>query len=118
MTVADRVYGGSRSLTSVHTVGIVALGFACAATLVALPPIEARTIYWPMGLGLVGAMLGLSVALRGERRLGDGQQIPGRSRRQQRHEPYRQICHESVSESDASEIAERHETDAAADATA
>jgi simple sugar transport system permease protein len=68
----DRVWGGARSLRSVRTVGIVAIGFACAATLVALPPVQARTLYWPILLGLVGAMLGLSAALRGQRRLGWG----------------------------------------------
>jgi simple sugar transport system permease protein len=69
----NQVYGSRwTSMRSVRTVGIVALVLACLATVVALPPIETRTILWPMLLGIVGALLGVATAMRGYVRLGVG----------------------------------------------
>jgi ABC-type uncharacterized transport system permease subunit len=59
-------------LVSPRTVGIVALLLGVFAAFLALPPIEARTIVWPILVGVVGAALGLWTAMRGLRRLGWG----------------------------------------------
>jgi simple sugar transport system permease protein len=55
---------------SPRTVGVVAIAFAVLASFVAVPPIEARSIIWPIVLGAIGAGLGLWAALHGPRRLG------------------------------------------------
>ena len=59
-------------LVSPRTVGVVALLLGVFAAFLALPPIEARTIVWPILVGVVGAALGLWTAMRGLRRLGWG----------------------------------------------
>ena len=55
---------------SARAAGIVGVGLGVLATLVAIPPIEARSIIWPILVGGLGAALGLWTALRGPRRLG------------------------------------------------
>jgi simple sugar transport system permease protein len=50
--------------------GVAGLVLAVAATFVAAPPVEARSVVWPVLIGGLGAVLGLVAALRGRRRLG------------------------------------------------
>jgi simple sugar transport system permease protein len=57
-------------LFSSRAVGIVALALGVFAAFLAIPPIEARQVYWSLFVGILGALLGLATALRGERRLG------------------------------------------------
>jgi ABC-type uncharacterized transport system permease subunit len=59
-------------LASPRTVGILALLLGVFAAFLSIPPIEARTILWPILVGLVGAALGVWTAMRGLRRLGWG----------------------------------------------
>jgi ABC-type uncharacterized transport system permease subunit len=59
-------------LASPRTVGILALLLGVFAAFLSIPPIEARTILWPILVGLVGAALGVWTAMRGLRRLGSG----------------------------------------------
>ncbi len=59
-------------LASPRAVGILALLLGVFAAFLSLPPIEARTILWPILVGLVGAVLGVWTAMRGLRRLGWG----------------------------------------------
>jgi general nucleoside transport system permease protein len=59
-------------LFSSRAVGIVALALGGFAAFLAIPPIEARQVYWSLFVGILGALLGLATALRGERRLGWG----------------------------------------------
>jgi ABC-type uncharacterized transport system permease subunit len=59
-------------LFSSRAVGILALALGVFAAFLAIPPIEARRIYWSIFVGILGALLGLATALRGERRLGWG----------------------------------------------
>jgi ABC-type uncharacterized transport system permease subunit len=59
-------------LFSSRAVGIVALALGVFAAFLAIPPIEARQVYWSLFVGILGALLGLATALRGERRLGWG----------------------------------------------
>ena len=54
------------------TTGYVGIGFGVVAGLLAIPPIEARSIVWSIVVGIVGAMLGVWTATRGRRRLGVG----------------------------------------------
>jgi ABC-type uncharacterized transport system permease subunit len=53
-------------------VGTVALILAAFASFLAIPPIEARAIVWPILVGLLAVALGIWTASRGERRLGYG----------------------------------------------
>jgi ABC-type uncharacterized transport system permease subunit len=55
---------------SPRTVGIAAIVLAVLASFVAVPPIEARSIVWPVIVGGIAAALGLWAALHGQRRLG------------------------------------------------
>jgi ABC-type uncharacterized transport system permease subunit len=59
-------------LASPRAVGILALLLGVFAAFLSLPPIEARTILWPILVGVVGAALGVWTAMRGLRRLGWG----------------------------------------------
>jgi ABC-type uncharacterized transport system permease subunit len=52
--------------------GITGLVLAACACLVAIPPITARSPVYPVLVGIAAAVLGLSAALRGLRRLGWG----------------------------------------------
>jgi len=54
------------------TTGYVGIGFGLFAGLLAIPPIEARSVVWSILVGIVGAMLGVWTATRGRRRLGVG----------------------------------------------
>jgi ABC-type uncharacterized transport system permease subunit len=52
--------------------GYVALVLGVLSAFLAIPPIEARTVTWPVVVGVVAAALGLWTATRGRRRLGIG----------------------------------------------
>jgi len=62
----------STRLQDPATTGYVGIGFGVVAGLLAIPPIEARSIVWSIVVGIVGAMLGVWTATRGRRRLGVG----------------------------------------------
>ena len=53
-----------------RTIGIVGVVLDLLALLVALPPIEARTIYAPIAIGFLGLFCGVWALARGEKRLG------------------------------------------------
>jgi simple sugar transport system permease protein len=55
-----------------QTAGLVGIVLGVIACLVALPPITARSPLYPVLVGIAAAVLGLSVAVRGRRRLGWG----------------------------------------------
>jgi len=55
-----------------RTSGAAALLLAAFAAFLAIPPIAARTVVWPIVVGIAAAMLGLWTATRGRRRLGYG----------------------------------------------
>ena len=57
------------SAKAVGVLGVLVGIFACVLT---IPPIEARTIVWPILVGIVGVALGIWTAQRGLRRLGWG----------------------------------------------
>ena len=52
--------------------GIAGIALGVVATVLAVPPIEARAIVWPILVGIVAVALGLWTATRGLRRLGWG----------------------------------------------
>jgi simple sugar transport system permease protein len=62
------------SAKALGVVGVLLGLFACFLT---IPPIEARTILWPILVGIVGIALGLWTAQRGLRRLGWGAVVIG-----------------------------------------
>jgi len=55
-----------------RTFGVAGLILGAFASFLAIPPIEARAIIWPILVGIVAAALGIWTAMRGERRLGFG----------------------------------------------
>jgi ABC-type uncharacterized transport system permease subunit len=70
---AERVYAaGLMRFVSPRVVGILALVLGVFAAFLAIPPIEARQIVWPILVGILGALFGVSTAMRGQRRLGWG----------------------------------------------
>ena len=52
--------------------GYAAIVLAAFAAFLAIPPIQARTIIWPVLVGVVACLLGIWTATRGRRRLGYG----------------------------------------------
>jgi len=52
--------------------GVAGLVLGAFASFLAIPPIEARAIIWPILVGLLAAALGIWTVTRGERRLGWG----------------------------------------------
>jgi simple sugar transport system permease protein len=52
--------------------GAVGIFLGAFAAFLAVPPIEARTVTWPILVGIVAAMLGIWTVTRGRRRLGWG----------------------------------------------
>jgi general nucleoside transport system permease protein len=63
--ILDRI-GGPRTLGKVGIlVGIV-------ASLLCIPPVQSRTLVWPILVGIVAAALGIWAVTRGERRIGWG----------------------------------------------
>ena len=52
--------------------GYAGLALGVFAAFLAIPPITARTILWPILVGIAAAVLGVWTATRGRRRLGYG----------------------------------------------
>ena len=48
------------------------LTFGMMACLLAIPPVEARAIVWPVLVGILAAAFGVWTVMRGQRRLGFG----------------------------------------------
>jgi simple sugar transport system permease protein len=73
-SVAQQRWNGAvwTRLRDTQTAGIVGIVLGVIACLVALPPITARSPLYPVLVGIAAAVLGLSVAVRGRRRLGWG----------------------------------------------
>jgi len=57
--------------------GIAGIALGVFATFLAIPPIEARSVVWPILVGIVAASFGLWTATRGLRRLGWGAAAAG-----------------------------------------
>ena len=57
--------------------GYVALLLAALAAFLTIPPIQARTIIWPVLVGVVACVFGIWTASRGRRRLGYGATVAG-----------------------------------------
>jgi simple sugar transport system permease protein len=62
----------ARRLSQPRTFGLAGILVGAFACFVAVPPIETRTILWPILIGIVAAGCGLWAVTRGERRLGFG----------------------------------------------
>jgi simple sugar transport system permease protein len=62
----------SARLRDPATSGYAAILLGAFAAFLAIPPIEARTVTWPILVGVVAAMLGIWTTTRGRRRLGYG----------------------------------------------
>ena len=57
--------------------GALSLVLSALAAFLAIPPIQTRTVTWPIVVGVVAAALGLWTATRGRRRLGYGGVVAG-----------------------------------------
>jgi len=55
-----------------RTVGIAGIVLGLVAFWVALPPVEARSLFWPALLGIIAVAAGIWAASRGVRRVGLG----------------------------------------------
>src|SRR6266508_2729264 len=64
-------------IMSAKALGVLGLLLGVFACVLTIPPIEARTIIWPILVGIVGVALGLWTAYRGLRRLGWGAVVIG-----------------------------------------
>ena len=62
----------SASLRDARMTGALGIFLGAFAAFLAIPPIEARTVTWPILVGIVGASLGVWTVSRGRRRLGWG----------------------------------------------
>jgi general nucleoside transport system permease protein len=62
----------SARLRDPSTTGFLGILLGAFAAFLAIPPIEARTVTWPILVGIVAAMLGIWTVNRGRRRLGWG----------------------------------------------
>ena len=62
----------SARLRDPSTTGFLGILLGAFAAFLAIPPIEARTVTWPIFVGIVAAMLGIWTVTRGRRRLGWG----------------------------------------------
>jgi len=62
----------SAQLRDPATTGAVGIVLGAFAAFLAIPPIEARTVMWPILVGVVAAALGIWTVTRGRRRLGWG----------------------------------------------
>ena len=67
----------SARLRDPATSGYAGMALGVFAAFLAIPPIEARTITWPIVVGIVAAVLGIWTATRGRRRLGIGAIVAG-----------------------------------------
>lgn len=57
--------------------GALSLVLSALAAFLAIPPVQTRTVTWPIVVGVVAAALGLWTATRGRRRLGYGGVVAG-----------------------------------------
>jgi general nucleoside transport system permease protein len=62
----------SARLRDPATTGVLGILLGAFAAFLAIPPIEARTVTWPILVGIVAAALGIWTTTRGRRRLGWG----------------------------------------------
>src|SRR6185312_12187195 len=62
----------STRLRDPATTGSLGILLGAFAAFLAIPPIEARTVTWPILIGIVAAALGIWTVSRGRRRLGWG----------------------------------------------
>src|SRR5581483_7841443 len=62
----------SARLRDPATTGFLGIFLGAFAAFLAIPPIEARTVTWPILVGIVAAVLGIWTVTRGRRRLGWG----------------------------------------------
>jgi general nucleoside transport system permease protein len=62
----------STRLRDARLTGAIGIFLGALAAFLAIPPIEARAVYWPILVGIVAAMLGIWTVTRGRRRLGYG----------------------------------------------
>jgi len=67
----------SARLRDPATTGYAAIVLGVFAAFLAIPPIEARTVTWPIAVGVVAVVLGIWTATRGRRRLGYGAAVAG-----------------------------------------
>jgi len=67
----------SARLRDPATTGYAGLVLGAFAAFLAIPPIEARTVTWPVLVGVVAALLGIWTITRGRRRLGWGAVVAG-----------------------------------------
>ncbi len=67
----------SARLRDPATSGYAGLLLGAFAAFLAIPPIQARTIMWPIVVGIFAAVLGIWTAARGRRRLGIGAVVTG-----------------------------------------
>ena len=67
----------SARLRDPATSGYAGLVLGVVAALLAVPPVQTRTITWPVVVGVVAAVLGIWTAARGRRRLGYGAVVAG-----------------------------------------
>lgn len=72
-TWADRLENpASARLRDPAFTGYLGVFLGAFAAFLAIPPIEARTVVWPIVVGVVGALFGIWTLTRGRRRLGWG----------------------------------------------
>jgi general nucleoside transport system permease protein len=67
----------SARLRNPGTSGYAGLVLGALAAFLAIPPIEARTVTWPIIVGVVASILGIWTVTRGRRRLGLGAVVTG-----------------------------------------
>jgi len=67
----------SSRLRDPATSGYAGLLLGAFAAFLAIPPIQTRTVTWPIVVGIVAAVLGIWTAARGRRRLGIGAVVTG-----------------------------------------
>ena len=67
----------SARLRDPATSGYAGMALGVFAAFLAIPPIQARTITWPIVVGIVAAVLGIWTVTRGRRRLGIGAIVAG-----------------------------------------
>jgi general nucleoside transport system permease protein len=67
----------SRTLRNPAATGYIGIVLGVVAAFLAIPPIQARTVTWPIIVGVVAAIFGIWTVSRGRRRLGWGAVVVG-----------------------------------------
>ncbi len=67
----------SRMLRNPAATGYIGIVLGVVAAFLAIPPIQARTVTWPISVGVVAAIFGIWTVSRGRRRLGWGAVVVG-----------------------------------------